>query len=101
MQLRKEKELANREKESIVVKFAKFEKMLIDQNKEKEAVEKQLNDARKEIKNVSSRFQAVNEEKSRMTYMMDEKVSDGDFSGKLKNYDDNVLSSFWKIFRLY
>ena len=50
--------------------------MLIDQKKEKEAVEKQLADARKEIKNISTRFQAVNEEKSRMTYVMDEKCNE-------------------------
>lgn len=50
------------------------EKLLIDAKKEKDAVEKQLGEAKKEIKNVSVRFQAINEEKSRITYMMDEKV---------------------------
>jgi len=50
------------------------EKLLIDAKKEKEAVEKQLAEAKKEVKNVSTRFLAVSEEKSRMTYIIDEKV---------------------------
>lgn len=50
------------------------EKLLLDAKKEKEAVEKQLVDAKREVKNVSIRFQALNEEKSRMSYIIDEKV---------------------------
>ncbi|XP_011186147.1 coiled-coil domain-containing protein 186 [Zeugodacus cucurbitae] len=73
---RKEKELANKEKESTVIKFAMKEKLLLDAKKEKEAVEKQLADAKKEVKNVSIRFQAVNEEKSRMSYIIDEKCNE-------------------------
>ncbi|KAH8301218.1 hypothetical protein KR018_007953 [Drosophila ironensis] len=72
---RKEAEVANREKEATVIKFAMKEKLLIDAKKEKEAVERQLADAKKEAKNLATKFQAVNEEKSRMTYLMDEKVS--------------------------
>lgn len=73
---RNEMDMANKEKESTVIKFAMREKLLIDVKKEKEQVEKQLADAKKEVKNVSTRFQAVNEEKSRITYIIDEKVSD-------------------------
>lgn len=50
------------------------EKLLLDAKKEKETVEKQLADAKREVKNVSIRFQALNEEKSRMSYIIDEKV---------------------------
>lgn len=71
---RKEMEMANKEKEATVIKFAMKEKLLIDAKKEKEAVEKQLAEAKKEVKNVSTRFLAVSEEKSRMTYIIDEKV---------------------------
>jgi len=71
---RKEMDTANREKEATVIKFAMKEKLLIDAKKEKEAVEKQLAEAKKEVKNVSTRFLAVSEEKSRMTYIIDEKV---------------------------
>lgn len=71
---RNEMDMANKEKEATVIKFAMREKLLIDAKKEKDAVEKQLADARKEVKNVSTRFQAVNEEKSRITYIIDEKV---------------------------
>lgn len=71
---RKEMEMANKEKETTVIKFAMKEKLLIDAKKEKEAVEKQLAEAKKEVKNVSTKFQAVNEEKSRLTYVIDEKV---------------------------
>lgn len=50
------------------------EKLVIDAKKEKEAVEKQLAEARKEIKTYSTKLQSINEEKSRVTYLMDEKV---------------------------
>ncbi|TDG48075.1 hypothetical protein AWZ03_005492 [Drosophila navojoa] len=73
---RNEMDLANKEKESTVIKFAMKEKLLIDAKKEKETVEKQLADAKKEVKNVSIRFQAVHEEKSRMTYIIDEKCNE-------------------------
>ncbi|KAH8364130.1 hypothetical protein KR084_002811 [Drosophila pseudotakahashii] len=73
---RKEMDTANREKESTVIKFAMKEKLLIDAKKEKEAVEKQLAEAKKEVKNVSTRFLAVSEEKSRMTYIIDEKCNE-------------------------
>ncbi|XP_017043467.1 coiled-coil domain-containing protein 186 [Drosophila ficusphila] len=73
---RKEMDMANKEKEATVIKFAMKEKLLIDAKKEKEVVEKQLAEAKKEIKNVSTRFQAVNEEKSRMTYIIDEKCNE-------------------------
>ncbi|XP_039485432.1 coiled-coil domain-containing protein 186 [Drosophila santomea] len=73
---RKEMEMANKEKESTVIKFAMKEKLLIDAKKEKEAVEKQLSEAKKEVKNVSTRFLAVSEEKSRMTYIIDEKCNE-------------------------
>ncbi|XP_030385139.1 coiled-coil domain-containing protein 186 [Scaptodrosophila lebanonensis] len=73
---RKEMDMANKEKEATVIKFAMKEKLLIDAKKDKEAVEKQLADAKKEVKNVSMRFQAVHEEKSRMTYIIDEKCNE-------------------------
>uniref|UniRef100_A0A1A9X0K9 Coiled-coil domain-containing protein 186 n=1 Tax=Glossina brevipalpis TaxID=37001 RepID=A0A1A9X0K9_9MUSC len=73
---RKEKDLANREKESTVIKFAMKEKLLLDAKKEKEAVEKQLLEARREIKNCTARFQALQEERSRITYLMDEKCNE-------------------------
>ncbi|KAI8120126.1 hypothetical protein FF38_09525 [Lucilia cuprina] len=73
---RKEKDLANKEKESTVIKFAMKEKSVIDAKKEKEMVEKQLAEARKEIKNYTTKFQALNEEKSRVTYLMDEKCNE-------------------------
>ncbi|XP_065360060.1 coiled-coil domain-containing protein 186 [Calliphora vicina] len=73
---RKEKDLANKEKESTVIKFAMKEKSVIDAKKEKEVVEKQLTEARKEIKNYTTKFQALNEEKSRVTYLMDEKCNE-------------------------
>ncbi|KAL7733498.1 hypothetical protein ACLKA6_004968 [Drosophila palustris] len=73
---RNEMDLANKEKESTVIKFAMKEKLLIDAKKEKETVEKQLADARKEIKNISIRFHAVSEEKSRVTYIIDEKCNE-------------------------
>ncbi|EDV95760.1 coiled-coil domain-containing protein 186 [Drosophila grimshawi] len=73
---RNEMDLANKEKESTVIKFAMKEKLLIDAKKEKDAIEKQLADAKKEVKNVSIRFQGVHEEKSRMTYIIDEKCNE-------------------------
>ncbi|XP_067643680.1 coiled-coil domain-containing protein 186 [Eurosta solidaginis] len=73
---RKEKELANKEKESTVIKFAMKEKLLLDAKKEKDAVEKQLADAKKEVKNTMIRFQALNEEKLRMSYVIDEKCNE-------------------------
>lgn len=73
---RNEMDLANKEKESTVIKFAMKEKLLIDAKKEKEAVEKQLAEAKKEVKNVSTRFHAVSEEKSRITYIIDEKCNE-------------------------
>ncbi|XP_055842404.1 coiled-coil domain-containing protein 186 [Episyrphus balteatus] len=73
---RKEKELAMKEKESIVITFATKEKSLIDAKKQKEIVEKQLADSRKEVKNISTKFHALNEEKSRITYMFDEKCNE-------------------------
>ncbi|EDW76917.1 uncharacterized protein Dwil_GK20851 [Drosophila willistoni] len=73
---RKEMDVATKEKEATVIKFAMKEKMLIDAKKEKDAVEKQLADSRKEVKNVTTRFQAVNEEKSRITYIIDEKCNE-------------------------
>ncbi|SPP87068.1 coiled-coil domain-containing protein 186 [Drosophila guanche] len=73
---RKEMDMANKEKETTVIKFAMKEKLLIDAKKEKEAVDKQLADTKKEVKNVSTRFMAVHEEKSRMTYIIDEKCNE-------------------------
>ncbi|KAH8339743.1 hypothetical protein KR074_000369 [Drosophila pseudoananassae] len=73
---RKEMDMANKEKEATVIKFAMKEKLLIDAKKEKEAVEKQLAEAKKEVKNISTKFVAVNEEKSRMTYIIDEKCNE-------------------------
>lgn len=66
--------MANKARESTVIQFAIKEKSVIDAKKEKEAVEKQLADAKKEIKNYTTKFQALNEEKSRIAYLMDEKV---------------------------
>lgn len=71
---RKEMDMANKEKEATVIKFAMKEKLLIDAKKEKDTVEKQLAEAKKEVKNISTKFVAINEEKSRMTYIIDEKV---------------------------
>ncbi|XP_060653616.1 coiled-coil domain-containing protein 186 [Drosophila nasuta] len=73
---RHEMDVANKEKEATVIKFAMKEKLLIDAKKEKELVEKQLADAKREVKNVSIRFHAVNEEKSRITYIIDEKCNE-------------------------
>ncbi|XP_054733573.1 coiled-coil domain-containing protein 186 [Anastrepha obliqua] len=73
---RKEKELANKEKETTVIKFAMKEKLLLDAKKEKDVVEKKLADAKKEVKNVTIRFQALYEEKSRMSYIIDEKCNE-------------------------
>ncbi|XP_001352565.3 coiled-coil domain-containing protein 186 [Drosophila pseudoobscura] len=73
---RKEMDMANKEKETTVIKFAMKEKLLIDAKKEKEAVDKQLADTKKEVKNVSTRFMAIHEEKSRMTYIIDEKCNE-------------------------
>uniref|UniRef100_A0A1B0GAS3 Coiled-coil domain-containing protein 186 n=1 Tax=Glossina morsitans morsitans TaxID=37546 RepID=A0A1B0GAS3_GLOMM len=73
---RKEKDLANKEKESAVIKFAMKEKLLLDAKKEKEMVEKQLLEARREIKNCTTRFHALQEERSRVTYLMDEKCNE-------------------------
>lgn len=87
MQFRKEKDLANKEKESAVIKFAMKEKLLLDAKKEKEMVEKQLLEARREIKNCTTRFHALQEERSRVTYLMDEKVSH-DYNQQL------ILNSF-------
>lgn len=75
LQFRKEKDLANKARESTVIQFAMKEKNVIDAKKEREAIEKQLAEARKEIKNYATKFQALNEEKSRIGYLMDEKVS--------------------------
>ncbi|KAH8302133.1 hypothetical protein KR044_003149 [Drosophila immigrans] len=73
---RHEMDVANKEKEATVIKFAIKEKLLIDAKKEKEVVEKQLADAKKENKNISIRFHAVSEEKSRITYIIDEKCNE-------------------------
>ncbi|XP_061389535.1 coiled-coil domain-containing protein 186 [Musca vetustissima] len=73
---RREKDLANKARESTVIQFAMKEKNVIDAKKEKEAIEKQLADAKKEIKNYSNKFQALNEEKSRIAYLMDEKCNE-------------------------
>ncbi|EDV39610.1 uncharacterized protein Dana_GF24390 [Drosophila ananassae] len=73
---RKEMDMANKEKEATVIKFAMKEKLLIDAKKEKDTVEKQLAEAKKEVKNISTKFVAINEEKSRMTYIIDEKCNE-------------------------
>ncbi|XP_005182653.1 coiled-coil domain-containing protein 186 [Musca domestica] len=73
---RREKDLANKARESTVIQFAIKEKSVIDAKKEKEVVEKQLADAKKEIKNYTTKFQALNEEKSRIAYLMDEKCNE-------------------------
>ncbi|XP_073843220.1 coiled-coil domain-containing protein 186 [Musca autumnalis] len=73
---RREKDLANKARESTVIQFAMKEKNVIDAKKEKEAIEKHLADAKKEIKNYTTKFQALNEEKSRIAYLMDEKCNE-------------------------
>ncbi|XP_013112105.2 coiled-coil domain-containing protein 186 [Stomoxys calcitrans] len=73
---RREKDLANKARESTVIQFAMKEKNVIDAKKEREAVEKQLAEAKKEIKNYTTKFQALNEEKSRIAYLMDEKCNE-------------------------
>ncbi|XP_017081235.1 coiled-coil domain-containing protein 186 [Drosophila eugracilis] len=73
---RKEMDTANKEKEATVIKFAMKEKLLIDAKKEKEVVEKQLAEAKKEVKSVFSKFQCLNEEKSRMSYVIEEKCNE-------------------------
>ncbi|XP_075160022.1 coiled-coil domain-containing protein 186 [Haematobia irritans] len=73
---RREKDLANKAREATVIQFAMKEKNVIDAKKEREAVEKQLTDAKKEIKNYATKLQVLNEEKSRIAYLMDEKCNE-------------------------
>ncbi|XP_055376887.1 coiled-coil domain-containing protein 186 [Condylostylus longicornis] len=74
--LKKQADLAIKEKETIVLRFASNEKALIDAKKETEHSEKQLSEAKKEIKNITGKYQILNEEKSRIQYMLEEKCLD-------------------------
>lgn len=73
-QLKKHVDQAIKEKENIVIKFATKEKYLLDAKKEKETFEKLLNDSKKEIKNLTTKYQTLNDEKSRLLNIIDEKV---------------------------
>lgn len=88
--------MANKARESTVIQFAIKEKSVIDAKKEKEAVEKQLSDAKKEIKNYTTKFQALNEEKSRIAYLMDEKVRKYIFKKLIFNNYNSISSSATK-----
>lgn len=65
---------ANKEKESTIIKFAMKEILLLEGKKEKEALDKQLEKARKEIKMLSGKIQGLNDEKNRLSNIIDEKV---------------------------
>lgn len=54
--------------------YATKEKILLDAKREKENAEKQLNDSKKEIKIISTKYQLLNEEKSRLANIIEEKV---------------------------
>lgn len=74
--LKKHVDQAIKEKENIVIKFATKEKYLLDAKKEKETFEKLLNDSKKEIKNLTTKYQTLNDEKSRLLNIIDEKCNE-------------------------
>lgn len=74
--LKKESELAIKEKEKVVIHFATKEKSLLDAKKEKDLIDKLYNEAKKEVKNITFKFQALNEEKNKIAYMLEDKCND-------------------------
>jgi len=71
----KQYEAANKDKESMVMRYAVSEKEVIDQKKERESLEKKLREIGREKDLLLGKLKAVCTEKTRLCQMLDSKVT--------------------------
>lgn len=71
---KRELEIAQREKESAVMRYAIVEKKVIDANLAKDAVEKKQKENQKEVEALNHKLKLLNTEKTRMCQIVDQKV---------------------------
>ncbi|KAE8589410.1 hypothetical protein XENTR_v10017553 [Xenopus tropicalis] len=75
-QANKKCEEARQEKESMVMKYVRGEKESLDLRKEKEALERKLREANKEIEKSSNRIKLLTQEKGRLHQLCESKESE-------------------------
>lgn len=75
----------------MVIKFAIKEKSLLDAKKETESAQKQLSDTKKELKNLTTKYLALNEDKSRVNHIVDEKCTE------LKRLQKELEKAKWDV----
>jgi hypothetical protein len=71
----KQYEAANKDKESMVMRYAVSEKEVIDQKRERESLEKKLREMGKEKDLLLGKLKAMSTEKIRLGQMLDSKVT--------------------------
>jgi hypothetical protein len=71
----KQYEAANKDKESMVMRYAVSEKEVINQKKERESLEKKLREIGREKDLLLGKLKAVCAEKTRLSQMLDSKVT--------------------------
>ncbi|CAH1388905.1 unnamed protein product [Nezara viridula] len=74
--LKKDIEMANRDKENMVMRYAVSEKELIDIKKEKETLLKKLKDTGKENESLLDRMKNLVSDKSKLSQLLDTKTTD-------------------------
>jgi septal ring factor EnvC (AmiA/AmiB activator) len=71
----KQYEAANKDKETMVMRYAVSEKEVIDQKRERESLEKKLREMGKEKDQLRSQLKNISTEKSRVCQMLDHTVT--------------------------
>src|SRR5437016_1565848 len=74
LQLKAEVEVANKAKETIVMRYANSEKEVIRQRKEFENSEKHIRNLAKEVEMLNKKTKMLNSERERLIHMVDSKV---------------------------
>jgi alkyl hydroperoxide reductase subunit AhpC len=75
IQVTKQYEAANKDKEVMVVRYAVREKEVIDQKKERESLEKKLREMGREKDLLISKLKNISTEKTSVCKMLDNKVT--------------------------
>lgn len=82
---KRELELAQRDKESAVMRYAIVEKKVIDANMARDGVEKRWKEGQKEVEALNHKLRHMNTEKTRMCQIVEQKVSNVISKEALKN----------------
>ncbi|XP_076372418.1 coiled-coil domain-containing protein 186-like isoform X2 [Tachypleus tridentatus] len=96
--LTKQLEVAQKDKENMVVRYAQSEKEVLVAKKARDDLEKKLREVGREKENLQNRIKGLNSEKARLSGLLDRKV--GDYNSLFKEYErlkEDITSKDIKI----